>query len=238
MPHDRSTLADQFARSRHPTPPRHLGTRYDSTGRFLPEPGNTVVCHLVKGSATEQALHEARLRYQDMADAERLAFTPTASYHMTLFQGILEGRRQVPYWPGAVAADTSIAAMTAIFLDRLSGFAGGPAFQVQVTEAVPTGLVVEGVGAADRQAMAVWRDAFARCFGYRHPDHDNYRFHITMAYMLDWIDDAALPAWQGMLAEVHDDIAQRAPVLELRAPAFCSFADMNRFEELAVFEPR
>ena len=34
--------------------------------------------------------------------------------------------------------------------------------------------------------------------------------------------------------EIEADIVRRAPVLELRAPAFCSFADMNWFEELLV----
>ena len=68
-------------------------------------------------------------------------------------------------------------------------------------------------------------------------DHDSYGFHITMAYLIDWLDAAALPAWQAMLNAVEADIVRRAPVLELRPPAFCSFADMNWFEELVVFQP-
>lgn len=237
MPVDLTRLATDYARSRNAAPPRHLGSRYDTTGRFLPEPGNTVVCHLVPGSATQQVLIDARARYRAMPDAGRLAFTPVESYHMTLFQGIIEGRRSFPYWPAEVASDTSIPEMTAIFNKRLELFAGGPAFEVEAIAALPSGLVVEGVSAADRHGLAKWRDALADVFGYRHPDHDSYQFHITMAYMIDWIDDAALPAWQAMLDEVLDDILRRAPVLELRAPAFCSFEDMNWFEELKVFSP-
>lgn len=238
MPIDLPTLAQHFGRQHNPAPPRHLGTRYTTAGVFLPEPGNTVVCHLVEGSATQQALADARLVFQGMEDADKLAFTPVASYHMTLFQGILEGRREYPYWPRDLDGATSIAEMTAQFTQRLQGFAGGPAFQVAVTGMAPTGLRVEGITAADRQAMADWRDGFAEVLGYRHPDHASYEFHITMAYLIDWIDADALPAWHSMLADVEADIVQRAPVLELRAPAFCSFADMNWFEELVVFNPR
>ncbi|MNU10442.1 hypothetical protein D3C72_2575920 [compost metagenome] len=54
--------------------------------------------------------------------------------------------------------------------------------------------------------------------------------------MIDYLDEAALPAWREMLADVAEDIRRRVDHLELRPPAFCAFADMNHFEELQVFE--
>ena len=155
---------------------------------------------------------------------------------MTLFQGIIEGRRSPPYWPADMAPDTPIDAMTAHYQARLASFEPAAPFAVELVRAVPTGLIVAGVTAADRQAMAAWRNRFAESFGYRHPDHDGYEFHITMAYLIDWLDDAAIPAWTTLLNAVAAEIRSQAPVLELRAPAFCSFADMNWFEELVVFQ--
>lgn len=235
---DLTTLATHFGKSHKSMAPRHLGTRYDRSGTFLPEPGNTVVCHVVPGSQSEQALEDAMARYRAMPDAAGLAFTPVESYHMTLFQGVIEGRREHPYWPRDVARDIPIPEMTVLLAERLRAFAGGPDFQVEAIAALPTGLIVDGVTAADRHAMAAWRNELAEAFGYRHPDHDSYQFHITMAYVIDWIEDAMLPDWQTMLNEVLADIRRRAPVIELRAPAFCSFADMNWFEELIVFDQR
>lgn len=231
-----SPLLRQYSRTHNPTPPTHLGTRYDTAGVFLPEPGNTVVCHLQPGSPTEAALIDARARYLAMPEARNLAFTPISSLHMTLFQGIIEGRRAAPYWPAALAFDTPISEMTAQMLGRLAPYAGGPQFRMQVTDALPTGLKLEGATEADRQALRDWRNAFADLLGYRHPDHDDYVFHITFSYVIDRFDDAALPAWQQLLDEVVRDIADREPLLDLRAPAFCTFEDMNHFEELRVFE--
>ena len=232
---DPAKLAAHYGLIHKNTPPWHLGTRYDAAGNFLPEPGNTVVCHLVSGSATERALASARARYQAMPDAGKLAFTPVNSYHMTLFQGIIEGRRKLPYWPSDMAPDAPIEAMTAHYLKRLSGFKPAAPFAVELIEALPTGLIVAGATAADRHEMGEWRNRFAEAFGYRHPDHDSYEFHITMAYMIDWLDDAAIPAWTAMLNDVAAEIRAAAPVPELRAPAFCSFADMNWFEQRMVF---
>jgi hypothetical protein len=229
-----SSQLAEFSRSRNPASPRHLGQRYDRAGTFQHEPGNTVVCHLIEGSETARALANARSRYLKMPEASQLAFTPLSSLHMTLFQGIIEHRREQPYWPADLPEDTSIDAMTENFIARLQGFASPKPFSVRTVMALPTGLIVEPATAADRVAMADWRNRLADVLGYRHPDHETYVFHITFAYVIERFADAALPIWQEMLNDVVRDISARAPVLELRAPAFCSFNDMNHFEELVV----
>lgn len=236
MPAVVSPLLHQYSRTANPNPPTHLGTRYDTAGTFLPEPGNTVVCHIQPGSPTAAALVDARARFLAMPEARNLAFTPISSLHMTLFQGIIEGRRSTPYWPAHLPLETPIDEMIPLMLESLKSFAGGPRFNVQVTDALPTGLKLEGATAADRQALSDWRDGLADLLGYRHPDHDAYVFHITFSYVVERFDDAALPAWQQMLDEVVGDIAARAPVFELQPPAFCAFEDMNHFEELRVFD--
>jgi hypothetical protein len=117
---------------------------------------------------------------------------------------------------------------------RLAGFPPGPKFRVVVLSAVPTGLRVAGATEADRIAMQTWRDALAARWGYRHPDHETYVFHITFAYLIAWLDDDALPRWQAMLDAAAARIRETSPVLELCPPAFCAFADMNHFAELQV----
>lgn len=227
-----------FSKVRNPGVPAHFGSRYDASGRFLPEPGNTVVCHLIEGSETQRALVDARGRFLAMPEAACLAFTPISSLHMTLFQGVIETRRKPGYWPPELPLDTPIDDTTAVLEQRLVGFQGGPPFRMRVAEVLPTGLVVVGASETDRLALKTWRDRLADLFGYRHPDHDDYEFHITFAYVIERFDEEALIRWQRMLAEVVDDIRRRAELLELCPPAFCSFKDMNHFEELLVIEPQ
>lgn len=227
------SLAGFFASS-NPNPPVHLGTRYDSAGNFLVEPGNTVVCHLASGSASEAAVIEVRERMRAMSDADRLAFTPISSLHMTLFQGIIEYRRRLPYWPQDVPPDTSIEDMTRLYLERLNGFQGCGAFKVRVVDVVPTGLTVAGASDEDERIMRAWRDAVSVPFGYQHSDHDSYAFHITFAYQIRRLDDESASQWQDVLDDCLSLLARQAPVIELRPPAFCRFKDMKHFEELLV----
>ncbi|UXN59924.1 DUF1868 domain-containing protein [Phyllobacterium zundukense] len=224
----------RYAASRNFDMPRHLGTRYNAEGTFLPEPGNTVVCHLVGGSASERAVNEVRDRMLSMPDSGKLTFTPVSSLHMTLFQGIIEYRRALPYWPADVALATSIDDMTRLYLDRLKSLGGFGTFKIKVIDVTPVGLTVTGASSEDEAVIKKWRDALAVPFGYRHPDHDTYVFHITFAYLVDWLDDDRLPAWQKLLDECLLYLESAAPIIEIRPPAFCSFKDMNHFEELLV----
>ena len=226
----------KFAHSLDQSKLYHIGTRHTANGEFLKEPGNTVVCHLVKGSRSEQSVLDARARMQALPEAEKLAFMVESSLHMTLFQGIIEYRRKLPYWPENLPLETSIDAMTENFLKRLDGFAAPGSFKVEVTGATPNGLEVDGVTAADREMMKQWRDQLAEIFGYRHPDHDTYQFHISFAYLLDRFSDEAMLVWQRGLEEIVENLQEYAPIIELEPPAFCSFEDMNHFEKLLVLK--
>ncbi|RCW86419.1 DUF1868 domain-containing protein [Phyllobacterium bourgognense] len=218
--------------------PRHLGTRYNVQGTFLPEPGNTVICHLVDGSASERAVIEVRNRLLSMPDAGKLTFTPVSSLHMTLFQGIIEYRRALPFWPADVPLITGIDEMTRLYLDRLTQFRDFGSFKIKVIDVTPVSLTVTGATYEDETVIKKWRDALAVPFGYRHPDHDNYFFHITFAYPVDWLADERLPVWQKLLDECLLYLERTAPIIEIRPPAFCSFNDMNHFEELLVLGNR
>ncbi|QND53909.1 DUF1868 domain-containing protein [Phyllobacterium sp. 628] len=226
----------RFAVSQHPEPPQHLGRRYDTSGNFLIEPGNTVVSHLVKGSESEKAVIAVRERMLAMPDASRLAFTPVSSLHMTLFQGIIEYRRRASFWPDDVPLDTSIDDMTRLYVDRLQDFEGCGPFNVKVVDVTPAGLTVAGASEYDERILRAWRDALAVPFGYRHPDHDTYVFHITLAYVIERFPDDRLAAWQELLDDCLAFIQREAPVIALNPPAFCSFADMKHFEELVVLD--
>ncbi|RUM24786.1 DUF1868 domain-containing protein [Rhizobium vallis] len=226
----------RYSKTHNPNPPTHLGSRYRKVGGFLPEAGNTIVCHPVKGSRTQAALIEAREKYLAMPEASQFLFTPISSLHMTLFEGIIASRRWQHYWPGDIPLDAPIDDMTEILAARLEGFQMAEPFKVAVVEARPSGLLVDGATEKDRKVMRAWRDAFADLLGYRQPDHADYKFHVTFAYPIERLEDEALPRWQAMLDEVTADIRRQAPVFELVPPAFCVFEDMNHFHELLIFD--
>ncbi|WP_300058137.1 DUF1868 domain-containing protein [uncultured Roseobacter sp.] len=227
---------DRYAARNNSEPPARLGQRYDHD-RFLPEPGNTVVCHLDHDAPAHQAVLDARARLQMLPGSERFLYTPVSSLHMTLFEGVIDTRRTADAWPNGVDRDAPVDAVTAIVEERLASFAPLPDFSVRAIGVLPTGLVLAGATAEDEAHMRAWRDALTTPFGYRHNDHDAYRFHMTFAYPTQWLPDDMMPLWHSECQAVLDELTAAAPTLPLRSPAFCTFADMTAFPERLVLEP-
>lgn len=220
-----------FSQSANTRPPSRLGQRYDQQS-FLPDPGNTVVCHLDLDTAGGAAVLWARQRMQALPEADRLLFTPEESLHMTVFEGVLDARRTADAWPKDMARDASVGAVTEQMMDRLATFDAPAPFAITVDQVRLGGLELSGATPADKAALLEWREVLSRVFGYRQTAHDTYRHHMTFAYMLDWLPDAVLPDWKQGLADIQAELQAAAPILPLRPPAFCTFNDMTWFEEL------
>lgn len=221
----------KVAKRNNPEKPSRLGKRF-SASAFLPEAGNTVICPLDTDHPAHAAVLKARAWVQALPGAERVLFTPASSLHMTVFEGAIESRRTADAWPEDLSRQAPIDAVTTHLVQRLKGFVPPPAFAVRVAGIGPNGLMLKGAAAQDESALLAWREALTKPFGYRHGAHDSYRFHMTFGYSVDWLSDREVPIWDEALASILADLIADAPVLPLKAPVFCKFADMTRFDEL------
>ena len=213
-------------------PPPFVGSRFNESGRFLRERGNTVVSHVLPGSDTEAALLDIRARMMALPHAHHFAFTAPTSLHMTVAQGVLETRRRPGYWPDGVDLAAPVEAVTELYLERFASVEDQGHFAVRVEHVSPYGIVVAGASPDDERTLRRWRDHLIEPFGYRHPEHDDYEFHITIAYLGRWLPPEALDPYVEALQTMQADLKRSNPVLELGRPALCSFEDMNHFEPL------
>jgi hypothetical protein len=220
---------ENHAASANPQPNRYVGVRFSKDRVFLPEAGNTVVRHVVPGSRTEGALVELRERLRNLPWGHRFAFTDVSSLHMTVFEGVIETRRLPECWPKELPVDAPLDETTEYLAGRLENFEGPGPFDMRIDEVTPFGLRLTGATDADEKTARAWRDSLTKPFTYRSPGHDAYTFHVTLAYIIDWIPDDLVPGYRQALAELTEEFRRRIPVVELGPPAFCTFADMNGF---------
>ena len=231
MPYDRNdAFAENFTEIGKNEPPYYLNRRFDEAGAFLPQPGNTVVSHVVDGSVSQQVLMHVREALMALPYGDRFAYTPVSSLHMTVFQGTIEGRRKPAYWPRELAFEVPIDETTAFFLDRLKTFPAASAFRMRPIEVTPLGVVVTGATLKDEEIIRALRDRLTVPFGYSHPDHSSYTFHVTLAYLKAWLPAGAEATYLPALTELTRSLVAEIEVLELGAPAFCTFNDMTEFK--------
>lgn len=218
-------------------PPPILDIRFDAQRRALPEPGNTVIGHA--SAPVRDALTAARDRLAAAPGGETLAWLPPSSYHMTIFDGLLHRRREAGYWPPFLSVKATEAEADAFVFARLSPLRpDAPSLPFRMTlqalePARGAGVWVRLAAetpAEDRRIRA-YRDACAAALGLTdRPGHEDYTFHITLAYAIAWPDGAAARTFGAALWEADAALRLEAPTFEIGPPELCRFRDMTRFE--------
>lgn len=206
-----------------------LGIRFDEDGRFLPEAGNTVVCQVIPGSPTEAALQRFQTALATLPEAGLFAFTPVASWHMTVFEGVVDSRRHPDHWPEGLDPAAPLDQVTAAMTDRLDGFTPPPPPRMAIAAATPFGLSLRGATPEDEARARLWRDRLATAFGLHRPSHATYAFHTTLAYLKRAPSGPSRPLWRALLADWTTRLQTEIPFMDLAPPAFCTFADMRAF---------
>ncbi|MBV6651750.1 DUF1868 domain-containing protein [Hoeflea alexandrii] len=210
--------------------PFGLGVRFDQTGIFLREPGNTVVCHVVPGSATQRAMTKIRDRLESLDQNGHFTWTPVSSYHMTVFNGVIDSRREPDHWPADMPLDAGISETTDYLIPRLAGIPPVQPLKVKLDRVTPLGLVVSGATTEDEAVIRDFRDRLTAPFGYRKPDHAGYVLHLTIAYLVRWLPRDVCVIYLQALQEMTAAFQAEVPILDLGPADFCTFDDMNHFE--------
>lgn len=229
----------EIVAARRDAPPPYLGKRFDADRRPLPCPGNTMIGHIRPGPIRD-ALTAARDRLAAAPAGDCFAWLPPDSYHMTLYDGVLYGRREPGYWPPALAPDAPDAEADAFVFARLGALAPPAPFRMTPVALEPA----RGAGvwlrlapetAAEERRIRLFRDACAEAVGLAdRPGHADYPFHVTLAYGVAWPDAAAAQTFDAALAEAEATLRLAAPLIEIGPPELCRFADMTRFEPALI----
>ncbi len=228
-------FAEALAKGMDADPPKWLGVRFDADARPLRASGVTVICHITDPVQNE-ALSAARDRICAATRRQVFAWLPPSSYHMTVFDYLLHQRREMAYWPKGLATDASEAEVDdwAAAQVRDLTLQEPPPFQIapRGLYAADGGLGVDvgGVNRAEDARLRSVRDDLARAAGLTHrPGHDEYRFHITLAYLIAWPDAAEAAALDDAVDRAAEELAAVAPTFSLCAPELCYFHDMTAF---------
>lgn len=209
--------------------------KFDDAGGLLRTPGVTTLCHIDRRSDAHAALVEMQHQMKSGPNAGAFAFLPPESFHMTVFDGVIDYRRGPGEWPAALPADAPVAEVEADWLARLDGFCLPGRFGIRATELL-AGFSVSVAGATpeDEAALRVARDRLSDRLGLRRANHDSYRLHITLAYQIAWLDMA-------QAIEVLDRsekafaTAEKALARFVIGPVeFCRFDTMHRFDPIRL----
>jgi hypothetical protein len=218
--------------------PYDVNRKFYGDGKARPFAGNTIISQIPLRTPLNDALTVVRNTLAGYEFSECLSLLPPSSYHMTVFEGVIDEKRTAPFWPSEVPRDASIQACTQHFIARLKDFFIDENFQIRMqfrdfNVYKDSGATVRLVPAnvQERQKLRDVRDRLANCLGIRSPDHDDYGFHITLGYLVKWMSAQQIQDYVRVQQSCRDYLQKNLNVLELDIPRFCTFNDMLAFDD-------
>ena len=223
-----------------PAYPPDVFSKFLPDGRPLRFAGNTIICHLDQQgerSAAFDAFLDIYREVPALPFARKVAWLPPSSYHTTIFGGANDRPRLKASWPADLPLDLPIADCDRVLGERLKGFAldHAPPIRLKVDleqlqdPARPLTLLLLPVDAAEEARLRGLRDRLSRLLAIRSPNHDAYRFHVSLGYPIAWFTEGEASLFQATWRRWAGAVASKSPVINLGAPEYCLFDDMFAF---------
>jgi len=213
-----------------PTPPAMVG-KFTAQGEVLACPGNTTLCHVQPESAAHKAITELQNGLKAGPVADAFAFLPPASFHMTVFNGVIVTERDAEWWPDHVPDDVDAA--TEYLMPRFQSVEGFSQVSLRPTALLAGhSLRVSGATDADEAVLRATRDRLAAATGLHRKSHASYPFHITLAYPLRWLTEPEAQAVSDLSQELFAELLSVLRSFPLGPVEICRFETMHRFDTL------
>ncbi|KAL6898178.1 RNA ligase/cyclic nucleotide phosphodiesterase [Trichoderma evansii] len=223
-----------------PPYPRGIPSKFSSDGVLQRFPGITMICHLPADSPLQPGLNAIYASLSSHPVISKLIhLLPKDSWHMTVLDGI-HGDKITPGKRPPGFEERSLEEVTEEFSQKLrrlgpelekEGLA--PPYKMKIRgfdkAKVGIGLEVDGASADEEKRIRLLRDRLADTLGLRRPNHDTYGLHITMAYLMRYIEGKNRKMLNALFEKHLPEVQLE---FELGAVEFCTYENMYAFARL------
>lgn len=237
-------MSQKLERGRLPAGPREpypsgVGLKFEVDGAVRPFAGNTIICHLNQTSPLQEPLKTLYAELETSRLAALYTLLPPSSWHMTVFEGICDQVRKPEYWPTGLPLDASLTECNTFFEKRLNDFDRD--FKAPIRMSISSfrplvdgiSLKLTPIDAAEEIRLRVLRNRLADLLTLRPPGHDDYVFHLSIAYLIRHLTEDQEAELSALQARAFNAMPAE---FELGAPEFCHFGDMFEFRRQFLLE--
>ncbi|MFK7859657.1 MAG: DUF1868 domain-containing protein [Granulosicoccus sp.] len=209
------------------------GGKFLSDGTLQVWPGNTFVCHVDAQSPAHDELRALQEEIKMSRFASFFTFLPPSSFHMTVFEGISPGVNNPACLPTGAKPGMSRDELSANMLEKLADVKLEPSQSVEIVSLFcGLGLRVRRVGEQHDAPLRHARERLRTATGINPPRFEEYMFHISLAYLLQWLTEPTAAALVEFSNELAGRYAQKLSAIPLGPVEFCNFESMHHFEPL------
>lgn len=214
---------------------RHVGQKFNEDGSVRTFPGNTCISKVVPEMPIYSGLLELQNRLKALDVNGKYGFLPPSSFHMTVIEGVCDQFRKPELWSSKLPLDMPLNEVTKFVLERYRKLTPPTSLRMQVARTYFEGLllvILQPADAVAAKALKDFRDQFAEETGIRFRNHDNYTFHISLAYRLIEMTPEEEQQFVALQEEAARKLQQAYPVFEMRKPSLTTFENMFQFDDI------
>ncbi len=211
-----------------------MGAKFHPDGRPRRFPGSSIVCPLPAAAPQVAVLGRVMDRFRAGTFARCFTELPRSSHHVTIFDLVCDEVRRPERWSRRLSLDLPLEDVDRAFEEWLAPLGPWPRvlrmrFDGVGPSDVTFHLRVRPADAATRDALADFREAVSTATGVRHPTHDRYRFHLSLAYQRVWMDGDEQRAFGAFARGLETELERGFGELTLGPPQLALFDDMFAF---------
>lgn len=216
---------------------KDIGRKFYEDGSVRRYPGNTVVAPVKEDSAAYAVMTCLREKVIELGMDKYLILLPVNSYHMTIIRGVNDQIRDDAHWPSALAKDAPMSVVDD-YMERAITSANIPGpvkmkFDRVVMSASDVKVLVSFADEDHKRTVLEFRDRAADAIGLHLPGHDNYQFHITLAYTRVIPEGEDGEKAKEMIEQFSKYVADKGEFW-VSAPHVAFYDDMLRFSPTRV----
>ena len=163
-----------------------IGQKFYEDGQVRTYPGNTVVADITPECPAYSVMTQLREMLLEAGLNDHYIPLPPDSYHMTLICGLNDQVREDTHWPPQLPKTTPMTEADTYISDAMhrAGIPGPLRMRFDAVRAGKGCFIIHLLPADEEQEQILlrFRDRAAKEIGFKLPNHDGYRFHISLAY--------------------------------------------------------
>jgi hypothetical protein len=167
----------------------------------------------------------------------KFGFLPPDSFHMTVSELVCDQVRIPQKWSRYLSLEASLEQCDRFFISKACPDKGRVA-----AVPPPTGfrmrykficeqatIQLEAANAETEESLREYRHHISEATGVRHPHHDRYKFHISLAYQLIKLTPEEEAERQATFAKINARLEKTCGIFETSSPQLVFFDNMFKF---------
>ena len=210
---------------------KYVGTKFYADGNARAFPGNTIICPFDTHDDLCEELKKVQKQFMSLPVSSKYGFLPPDSFHMTVFDLVCDQVRKPKHWSKYLPLDMPLEETDRFFKTKLAELE----FIDDITMHIDSLRVASVISVAlipdekTNEKIRGFRDELAHLTGVRHPNHDEYIFHITLAYNLVHLSNEERKHVDDLAVQATEHLKKTFPLIRAGMPRLVYFPDMFSF---------